>query len=140
MVIEQINGFIVAYPMPALIIISAVLTLITTILMLHFTDQEHIKNLKKRNKELQKELKACHKKGEHARVQEINQEAMELSLKLMKSSFSVKMLLITLVPFFIIFRFLRGFYIPLYGNWWILYYIVASMVASTIYRKLFKMA
>ena len=140
MVIEQINGFIVAYPMPALIIISAVLTLITTILMLHFTDQEHIKNLKKRNKELEKELKACHKKGEHARVQEINQEAMELSLKLMKSSFSVKMLLITLVPFFIIFRFLRGFYIPLYGNWWILYYIVASMVASTIYRKLFKMA
>ena len=57
MVIEQITNLITIYPISALIIISSILTLITTLLMAHFTDQEHIKTLKKRQKELQQELK-----------------------------------------------------------------------------------
>lgn len=108
--------------------------------MAHFTDQEHIKTLKKRQKELQQELKECRKKGEHHRLSEINSEMVELSMKLMKASFSIKQLIITLVPFLIIFRWLREIYTDIYGGWWILWYILASMVASTVYRKLFKMA
>ena len=61
-------------------------------------------------------------------------------MKLMKASFSIKQLIITLVPFLIIFRWLREIYTDIYGGWWILWYILASMVASTVYRKLFKMA
>jgi uncharacterized membrane protein (DUF106 family) len=140
MVIEQINNLVQAYPISALIIISAVLTLITSLLMMHFTDQDHIKNLKKRQKELQKELKECTKKGEHSRIGELNNEMMELTGKLMKASFSIKQLVITMIPFLLIFRWLRTLYIPLYGNWWILWYILASMIASTLYRKMFKMA
>ncbi len=140
MVIETINSFIVNYPPYALIIISSLLTLVSTLLVRHFTDQEHIKNLKKRQKELQKQIKEHTKKGEHHLLEDLNQEMMELSMKMMKASFSIKMMLITLVPFFIIFRWLRAFYIPIYGNWWILWYILISMVASTLYRKWFKMA
>jgi uncharacterized membrane protein (DUF106 family) len=140
MVMETIMNFVNTYPMPALIVISALLTLVTTLLMMYFTDQEHIKNLKKRQKELNKEIREATKKGHHDRIAELNQEVMELSMKLMKASFSIKQLIITLVPFFIIFRWLREIYIPLYGNWWILWYILASMVASTLYRKIFKMA
>ena len=137
---ETINGFVVGYPIPALILISAALTLITTLLLNYFTDQEHIKNLKKRQKELNKEIKAATKKGEHHILEDLNKEMMELSMKLMKASFSIKMMLITFIPFLIVFRWLRSYYVPLWGNWWILWYILASMVASTIYRKLFKMA
>jgi uncharacterized membrane protein (DUF106 family) len=137
---EQIVNFMGIYPIPSLIIISAILTLISTLLMMKLTDQDHIKNLKVRQKELQKEVKECTKKGEHNRLSELNSEMMELSMKLMKASFSIKLMLITFIPFLIVFRWLRAFYVPIYGGWWILWYLLASMATSTIYRKLFKMA
>jgi uncharacterized membrane protein (DUF106 family) len=140
MVIETITNLITIYPVQMLIAISAILTLITTLLMMHFTDQEHIKNLKKRQKELQKEVKEATKKGEHHLLADLNKEMMELSMKLMKASFSIKQLVITMVPFLIIFKWLRTIYTSIYGGWWILWYILASMVASTLYRKWLKMA
>ncbi|MBT7706029.1 DUF106 domain-containing protein [archaeon] len=140
MVIAALTAIVQSYPIPSLIVISAVLTLITTLLMLYFTDQEHIRNLRKRHKELQAEIKVCNKKGDNCRLKEVNDEMVELSMKLMKASFSFKQLLITMIPFLLIFKWLKGIYIPIYGGWWIAWYLLASMISSSLYRKLFKMA
>ncbi len=138
--VTKATEIVITYPLVSLVVISAALTLFTTMLMMHFTDQEHLKHLKKRQKELQKDLKKCQKDGDHCKLKEVNDEMMTLSMKLMKASFSLKQMIITIVPFMIIIGWLRGIYTELYGGIWILYYIVVSIIASTTYRKIFKMA
>lgn len=141
MVMEYITGFAGSYPVIAILIISAAVTLVSTLLMRAFTDQEHLKSLKKRQKELQKELKECRKNGDSCQLEKINKEMLELSMKLMKSSFSVKQLLITMIPFLILFQWMRGFFGGEAGvlSSWFWWYLGSAMVFSTIYRKLLKM-
>jgi len=138
--VTQATDIVNAYPLLSLIVLSAILTLVSSLLMMHFTDQEHLKLLKKRQKELQKELKACQKNGDSCKLKEVNDEMMSLSMKLMKASFSIKQMIITIVPFMIIIGWLRDIYTAIYGGWWLLYYIGVSVIASTVYRKIFKMA
>lgn len=143
MVLEE---FVINNPLLSLILTSAMITFISTLLMKHFTDQEHIKSLKKRQKELQKEIKESQKKKEFTKLEELNKELIDLSLSLMKASFSIKMMLITFIPFILIFTWLKGIYngVDETGDpllkWWFLWYIGSAIFFSSIYRKLFKMA
>ena len=126
-----------AYPLVSIVIISALVTLISTLTMLWLTDQKHLKALKVRQKELSKELKTC-KPGE-CRFQELQSESLKIAGTMMKSSF--KPVLFTMIPFLILFYWLKSIYIPIMGTWgWFWWYLGASVVTSTIYRKLFKMA
>ena len=137
-----ITEYMTMYPRVSLILISAVVTFISTLLMKYLTDQDRLKSIKARQKELQKELKECRKKGDTCRMEEINKEILELSMKMMKASFSFKQILITLIPFLILFHWIRGFYggePPLLSSWfW--WYLGSALVASTVYRKVLKMA
>ena len=54
-----ITELIQAYPIPSIIVISIGITLISSLLTKWLTNQEHLKSLKERQKELQKELKTC---------------------------------------------------------------------------------
>ncbi len=134
--------FLSLYPRTFVIIIGSLVTLISTILVRYFTDQEHIKSLKARQKELQKELKEIRKEGESDKLMEINKEIMELTMKLMKASFSFKQMLITIVPFLLLFQWMKGFYggeAEILSSWfW--YYLGAAIISSSFYRKLLKMA
>jgi len=134
----MVTEFITANPKLSLFIISVGVTLISTLLHKWLTNQEHLKQLKIRQKEIQKELKSC--KDENL-LKELNLEMMKLTGVMMKSS--MRPLFVTLIPFFILFYWLRGTYAPLLGTgWggWLTYYFVFSIGSSIVFRKVFKMA
>lgn len=133
--IEELTNFIGAYPAASLIIISALVTLVSTLVTKWLTNQEHLKSLKVRQKEIQKDLKN-HKPGEKM-FQELQAEMLQISMATMKSSF--KPLLVTMIPFLLLFVWIKNTYEVLLPHW-IWYYIISSIAFSLIYRKLFKMA
>lgn len=124
-----------AYPIYSIAVFSIIVTLVSTLAHKWLTNQEHMKNLKTRQKEIQKELKSC--KDEDL-LKELNMELMKLTGVMMKSSF--RPMFVTIIPFIILFAWLRGIYVPLIGNSWIWYYIGFSIVSSMIFRKVFKVA
>jgi len=125
-----LTELIKANPISSLVVISVVVTLISTLAQKWLTNQEHLKNLKKRQKEIQKELKGCKDGGI---MKELNAEMMKLTALMFKSS--LKPTLVTIVPFLILFAWLRSIYSVVMGSSWIWYYLGFSIVASMILRK-----
>ncbi len=95
-----------------------------------------MRELKAKQKELNKKLKTA-KPGEKL-FQEIQAEIMQITGTMMKAQF--KPMFVTIIPFLILFSWLRNTYEPIMSGSWIWYYIISSIVFSTIYRKVFKMA
>jgi uncharacterized membrane protein (DUF106 family) len=124
-----------ASPKYSIAIFSVIVTLISTLVQKYFTDQEHLKSLKKRQKEIQTELKKC---KEPSLMQELNAEMLQLTGVMFKSS--MKPMFVTIIPFLILFAWLRGIYDPLLGGGWIWYYIGYSILASIVFRKVFEVA
>ncbi len=123
-----------ANPKVSIGVFSIIVTLISTLVQKHFTDQEHLKSLKKRQKEIQKEIK---KAKEPSVMQELNAEMLQLTGVMFKKS--MKPMFVTIIPFLILFTWLRSVYAPILGGW-IWYYIGYSVVASIILRKVLKVA
>ena len=119
-----------ANPIVSLAVISVIVTLISTLAQKWLTNQEHLKNLKRRQKEIQKELRGC-KDGNI--MKELNAEMMKLTALMFKSS--LKPTMVTIVPFLILFAWLRSIYSVVMGSSWIWYYLGFSIVASMILRK-----
>ena len=119
----------------SIVIIAILATLISTLATKFFTNQAHLHELKKRQKELQEEMKK--NKDNPKLVQELQMEMLTISGTMMKSSF--KPILITMVPFLILFYWIRSIYNPVLGSWfW--YYLVTALVGGMIFRKVFKLA
>jgi uncharacterized membrane protein (DUF106 family) len=124
-----------ANPKVSIAVFSVVVTLISTLVQKHFTDQEHLKSLKKRQKEIQAEIK---KTKEPSVMQELNSEMLQLTGLMFKKS--MKPMFVTMIPFLILFTWLRSIYVPVMGNGWIWYYIGYSVLASIVLRKVLKVA
>jgi uncharacterized membrane protein (DUF106 family) len=135
----MVTEFINANPMLSLALFSVAVTFISTIIHKWMTNQEHLKQLKVRQKEIQKELKGC--KDENL-MKELNMEMMKLTGVMMKSS--MRPMFVTIIPFLLLFKWLREIYTPLLGpeffGGWMGYYILFSIGASILFRKVFKMA
>jgi uncharacterized membrane protein (DUF106 family) len=131
-----ITEIITTNPKTSIILISAGVTAVSTLVTKWLTNQEHLKSLKARQKELNKKMKTA-KPGEKL-FEEIQSEMLQISGTMMKSQF--KPMLVTIVPFLLLFTWLRGVYTPIMANGWLWYYIGGSLVFSMIYRKIFKMA
>lgn len=125
-----ITEMMTANPKIALLIVSVIVTLISTLAHKWLTNQDHLKSLKKRQKEIQKELKGC---KDECKLKELNSEMLKLTGVMMKSSF--KPMFVTIIPFLLLFGWLRGIYVPIMGGGWIWYYLGFSVVASIIIRK-----
>ncbi len=132
MIIVEIMG---KSPKISIAVFSIIVTLISTLAQKHFTDQEHLKSLKKRQKEIQKELK---KTKDPSMMQELNAEMLQLTGAMFKKS--MKPMFVTMIPLLLLFSWLRSVYVPLLGNGWIWYYIGYSVLASIILRKILKVA
>ena len=124
-----------ANPKVSIAVFSVFITAVSTLVQKHFTDQEHLKALKKRQKEIQAELK---KTKEPSLLQELNAEMLQLTGAMFKSS--MKPMFVTMIPFLALFAWLRSIYVPLMGTSWIWYYLGYSVVASMILRKVMKVA
>jgi uncharacterized membrane protein (DUF106 family) len=122
------------YPIYSLAVVSILVTLVSTLAHKWLTNQEHMKNIKARQKEIQKELKGC---KDEKLMKELNAELLQLMGTMFKSSF--RPMFVTIIPFLILFYWLRGIYEPTL-DYWIGYYIGFSVVSSIILRKVFKVA
>ena len=129
MIIEE---YLLINPKAGLAVVAVIMTLVSTLVQKKFTDQQHLKHLKARQKELQKELK---KEKDENILKELNAEFMGLTVTMMKSSF--KPIFITFIPFILIFTWLRGIYTPILSSW-LWYYIGFSVLSSIILRKILK--
>jgi uncharacterized membrane protein (DUF106 family) len=131
----DLTSVFTSYPMYSIIVLSLIVTLISTLVTMWLTNQEHLRNLKERQKQIQKDLKKC-KPGDKL-FEELQSEMLQITMTMMKSSF--KPLLITFIPFILLLNWIRTIYTPILPGW-IWYYIGASLVSSLAYRKIFKMA
>ena len=120
-------------PKVSIAVFSVVVTLISTLVQKWLTDQDHLKRLKERQKELQKEMK---KSKDPTVLQEINMEMMQITGTMFKSS--MKPMFVTMIPFLLLFAFIRRVYVPLLGNGWFWYYLGYSVISSIVIRKLLK--
>jgi len=129
--------WMIAGPKYSIAVFSIIVTLISTLAQKKFTDQEHLKALKKRQKEIQKEIK---KAKEPSVMQELNTEMLQLTGVMFKKS--MKPMFVTIIPFLILFTWLRGIYgaEEVLGGGWIWYYLGYSVVASIVLRKMLKVA
>jgi len=127
----------ISSPRISLAVISMMVTLVSTLAHKWLTNQEHMKSLKKRQKEIQKELKG----GKDEKIlKELNGEMLKLTGVMMKGSF--KPMFVTIIPFLILFAWIRSVYggePPILNNW-IWYYLGFSVATSMIFRKIMKVA
>ena len=119
----------------SIILISIMINLIVLLITKFFSDQTRIRELKKQQKEFNKALKDV--RGDVEKTLEIQKKAMEHSLELMKHSF--RPLLITMIPLLLFFWWIREIFSPVLSGW-IWYYIVSSIIASLILRKVLNVA
>ena len=131
----DLTSLVNLYPVYSIIILSAVVTLISSLVTKWLTNQEHLKTLKERQKQIQKDLKTC-KPGDKL-FEELQAEMIQISMTMMKSSF--KPLLVTFIPFLLLLGWIRSTYTTILPGW-IWYYIISSIAFSLVYRKILKMA
>jgi len=124
------------YPRISIVVVSLLVSMISTVVTKYTTDQSLLKSVKDRQKEIQKELKEKKYSPSDKRYLELQNELLSLTGKMFKNSF--KPLFITMIPFLLLFYWLRSIFVPLMGNSWIWYYIIPSLFISSLWRKLFK--
>jgi uncharacterized membrane protein (DUF106 family) len=131
--------------------ISVALALGSTLVYKYATDQNLMKAMREEIKKIQAEMKE--NKSNPQKIAELQSKAMPLNMKLMSQSF--KPMILTIVPFIIIFMLLGKIYgsmtvvsLPFHfplsklttGLGWIGTYIIFSMVFTTVFRKALKIA
>jgi len=119
------------YPKLFLLVVSIVVTFFTTLLQKKFTNQSHLKNLRQRQKELQKEIRST---KDPKKMGQLNMEMMKLSGEMMKHSFSLKHMMTTMLPLLILFFYLKELMSPILSSW-IWWYIGFSVASSIFIRK-----
>jgi len=137
-------------PVWAIMLISLILSLITTLVYKFLTDQKVMRELREQMKKYQEQIKNA--RDDPQKVLELQNKIMDLNSKYMKQN--LKPMLATLIPFIIVFKILNSIYagvpviplpfkMPITGNpfiGWIGTYIIFSMLFTTIFRKIFKIA
>ena len=129
-----------SYPLLTIVVLSFVITFIATIIYKWFTDQNLMKSLKEDTKKLQEEAKQH--KDNPAKMMEIQKQAMDKNMKYMMHSF--KPTLITILPIGLLITWLGKAYKGIDLNFlgfidsWIWTYIIISVIASILIRKILK--
>lgn len=120
------------------IITATTLSLFLTLAQKKFSDQEKLKEIKDKQKSIQKEMKQHQKDGNHDKVMELQKELFSHMGETFKHS--MEPLMYTMVPAILFFRWFSHVLEPHWGNWWILYFIIASMATGIVFRKVFDLA
>ena len=123
-----------------LLIITAVLNLITTILHKHTTDQDLLKQIKDEQKIVQEEMK-LYRSSNPAKSLELSKKSAELAMKSMP--IAMRPVLYTTIPFILLIRWFGDYFADkpvkilgfMSGIW---AYIVFFIVFSMLFRKLLK--
>jgi len=120
---------------------AAVISLFITIIQKYTTDQETLREIKKEQKLLQQEMK---------NYKDHPEKLMELQKKQLSSipktfEITLRPIMYTSIPIIIFFRWFSDYFadnpVKIFGvlNWF-LAYIILSMIFTTVFRKVFKVA
>lgn len=119
------------------LIVFFIIALITTIVQKYATDQETLRELKKEQKELHKEMQKY--KDDPKKMMEMQKSIWPTSVKIMQVS--MKGSLFTLIPFILLFRWFMEFFTAL-GNpkffgfiSWFWFYLISILIFSSFLRK-----
>ncbi len=123
-------------PRISIVILSTIITFVSTLVTKLFTNQENLKALKERQKQIQKEVKE--KRDDPKVFAELQTEMLQITGTMMKSSF--KPMLVTMIPFLLLFYWVRSIYTPIMGFGWFWWYLGGSLIAGIIWRKVLKVA
>lgn len=93
-------------PILAILILSLLLGLFSTVLQKYLTNQAKMRRIKNDTKKMQKQMREHQKKGETDKVLKVQQQLMPIQMDMMKESF--RPLLVTMVPFLLIFFWLSN--------------------------------
>ena len=126
----------VSNPRVSIIFWGIFVTMVSTLITKWLTDQDALKTLKERQKELNAEMKK-HKDNPKL-IEEMQMEVLKITGTMMKSQF--KPLLVTFVPFILLFTWLRSVYTPIMGFSWFWWYLGSAITSGMLFRKLFKLA
>ncbi len=135
-VLMKIDIPLVKAPIFGFIIIVALTSLILTLAQKYLSNQAELKELKKEQKILQEEMKKY--KSDPAKLAELNKKQLEFIPKTF--NLTMKPLMYTSVPIILLFRWFGDYLHPIFGGWWILYYLVGSLIFSSIFRKVLDVA
>jgi uncharacterized membrane protein (DUF106 family) len=116
------------------------IALVTTIVQKYATDQETLRELRKEQKELQKDMNNY--KDNPKKMMEIQKSIWPTTMKIMQVS--MKGSLFTIIPFLLFFRWFMDFFVAMgspkffgFMNWfW--FYLLSILVFSSILRKTLK--
>lgn len=129
-----------------MLIIIFLISLLTMLVQKYTTDQNAINELKKEQKELQKEVQRF--KHDPQKMMEINKKNMQKNLEITGKimSLSMKASIFTIVPFILLFRWFMDFFTALenpkfFGFLsWFWFYLIFVIVFSSVLRKFMKVA
>ncbi|MBI3623789.1 DUF106 domain-containing protein [Candidatus Pacearchaeota archaeon] len=123
-----------------MIIIVAILNLITTLIQKYTTDQETLRSIKQEQKALQEEMKSH--RDNPQKMMELQKKSLEFIPQTMK--LSMRSFTYTAVPLILLFRWFIDTFNAL-GNpkflgflGWIWFYLLSSIIISSILRKILK--
>ncbi len=133
-----------------MLILVIILSIITTLMQKYLTDQETIRELKKDQKAIQAEMKKY--KDNPDKILEFNKKQMELMPKLMELTMRPSMY--TIIFFVLFFRWFGDYFtnsdavffglIKANSSFlfpgWVWFYLITSIIASSILRKTLKVA
>jgi uncharacterized membrane protein (DUF106 family) len=126
------------YPRISIVLIGLLVSLAITIVNYYLLDKERLREIKVRQKQLQEEMKKHQKDGNTQKVIELQKQLFSDMGETMRHSF--KPMLITLIPIFIVFAFLRSTYdSTTIASTWLWYYIAATFAGSLLFRKIFNL-
>src|SRR3990167_8156705 len=113
----EVISLIQVYPKISIIIIALLVSFFISLINYFVMDKEKLREIKAKQKALQKEMKEHQKAGNTAKMMEMNKELMGHSMEMMKHSF--KPMLITFIPIILFFKYVRGIYAEtsLGGHW-----------------------
>ena len=118
------------------IFVIALTSLVLTLSQKYLSDQVQLKELKKEQKYLQEEMK---KYKEHPeKLMELQKKQLEFFPRTFE--LTMKPLIYTSIPIILLFRWFSDYLLPIFGNWWILWYLIGSMIFSGLFRKWFDVA
>lgn len=140
---EIIFGWAVAMsPLLGIILISFVLSMISTLSWKYLTDQILLKSIKEKTQSMKEEFKKH--KSDPNKLTELNAKFAKENWDAMKTQYkqSIKPMIVTMIPFFLVFAWVTKTYKPLgdifLGMGGIGTYILFSVIFSMILRKVMK--
>jgi len=128
-------------PNVGMILVAAIIGLIVILLQKYTTDQETLRAIKKEQKLLQEEMKKH--KHDQEKFLELNKKQLELLPKTM--DITLRPVIYTSIPIILLFRWFNDYFatnpIKVFGFLsWIWAYLIFSIIFTSIFRKVFKVA